>query len=100
MVKHIIIWNFKEELSAEERRDAAAKIKLGLEALIEKIDGIVAISVKTAPLSSSNSDLMLDSTFVDEAALIEYRDHPEHLKVATFVRSVMGERKCFDFAEN
>ncbi len=99
MVKHIIIWNFRDELSDDERSAAAKKIKSGLEGLIEKIDGLVEISVKTMPLKSSSGDLMLDSSFVDEDALIDYQQNPEHLKVAQFVRSVMGERKCFDFED-
>lgn len=99
MVKHIIIWNFKEDMPAAERAAAAEKIKSGLEGLIEKIDGLVEISVKTMPLKSSNGDLMLDSSFVDEDALIDYQQNPEHLKVAQFVRSVVGSRKCFDFED-
>ena len=97
MVKHIIIWNFKEELSDAERTEAAAKIKSGLEGLQGKIDNLLSIKVENMPLSSSNGDLMLDSTFTDEDALKGYQVNPEHLKVAQFVRSVMGGRKCFDY---
>ena len=97
MVKHIIIWNFKEELTADERTAAAKKIKDGLEGLIGKVDGLSEIRVNTCPLSSSNGDLMLDSTLTDEAALQGYQVNPNHVKVAEYVRSVMGSRKCFDY---
>ncbi len=97
MVKHVIIWSFKEELTKEERKSAKIKIKAGLEGLIEKIDGLVEIHVETEPLESSSGDLMLDSLFVDEDALKGYQENPDHIAVATYVRSVMGERKCFDF---
>ena len=97
MVKHIIIWNFREDLSLEEKMSASARIKTELEALIDKIDGLVEIKVQTNPLASSNGELMLDSSFVDEDALKGYQVHPEHVKAAQFVRSVMGDRKCFDF---
>ena len=33
MVKHIILWKLRSELSAEEKRAAAQAIKQGLEAL-------------------------------------------------------------------
>lgn len=99
MIKHIIIWNFKEGFSAEEKKAHAAKIKSGLEGLMGKIDGLTSIHVKTEFLGSSNGDVMLDSTFFSEEALKGYQVHPEHVKVAEFVRSVMGERKCVDFEE-
>ncbi len=97
MVKHIIIWNFKEEYTPEEKAAHAAKIKAGLEGLAGQIDGLTEIKVYTNPLDSSNGDLMLDSTFVDEDALKGYQSNPKHIEVATFVRSVVGARKCFDF---
>ena len=97
MVKHIIIWNFKEELSKEERKSAAERVKTSLEALLGQIDGLTEIKVYTNPLESSNGDLILDSTFTDEAALKGYQVHPKHVEAATFVRSVVGERKCMDF---
>ncbi len=97
MVKHVIIWSFREDLSQSERAEATMKIKTELEALIDKIDGLTEIKVQSNPLASSSGDLMLDSTFVDEAALKAYQVNPDHVKAAQFVRSVVGERKCFDF---
>ena len=97
MVKHIIIWNFKEEYTSEEKTAHAAKIKAGLEGLMGQIEGLTEIKVYTNPFESSNGDLMLDSTFTDEAALKGYQVNPKHIEVATFVRSVVDARKCFDF---
>lgn len=97
MVKHVIIWNFKEELTADERKVAAAKIKEGIEGLLGKIDGLTDIKVYTNPLASSSGDLILDSTFVDEEALKGYQVNPEHVAVATYVRSQVGSRACFDY---
>ncbi len=97
MVKHVIIWNFKEELTAEERTVAAAKIKEGIEGLMGQIDGLTDIKVYINPLASSSGDLILDSTFVDEAALKGYQVHPAHVAVATYVRSQVGSRACFDY---
>ena len=36
MVKHIILWQLKEELSAEEKANIKKEIKSGLEALVGK----------------------------------------------------------------
>lgn len=97
MVKHIIIWNFKEELTADKRAVAAAKIKEGIEGLLGQIEGLTDIKVYTNPLASSSGDLILDSTFVDEEALKGYQVNPKHVEVATYVRSQVGSRACFDY---
>lgn len=97
MVKHIIIWSFREGLSQEEKLEAAKRIKMELEALIDKIDGLEEIKVETVPLESSSGDLLLDSTFVSEDALKAYQINPDHVKAAQFVRSVVETRKCFDY---
>ena len=98
MVKHIILWKLKEELSAEEKAAVKAEIKAGLEGLAGKIPGLLEIKVYTEGLPSSNVDLMLDSSFVDEAALKGYAVHPEHVAVADGkVRPYTATRSCMDF---
>lgn len=98
MVKHIILWTLKEELSAEKKASVKAEIKAGLEGLAGKIPGLLEIKVYTEGLPSSNADLMLDSSFVDEAALKGYAVHPEHVAVADGkVRPFTAVRSCLDF---
>lgn len=98
MVKHVILWQLKDELSAEEKADIKAEIKEGLENLQGKIPGLVEIHVNIGALPSSNVDLMLDSTFEDEAALKGYSVHPEHVKVADGkVRPFTKTRACLDY---
>ena len=98
MVKHMILWQLKDELSAEEKVAVKAGIKEGLEALAGKIPGLTEIKVQTEGLASSNADVMLDSSFVDEAALKGYAVHPEHVAVADGkVRPYTKTRLCLDF---
>ena len=98
MVKHIILWTLKEELTAGEKTAVKAEIKAGLEGLAGKIPGLLEIRVHTEGLPSSNADLMLDSCFVDEAALKGYAVHPEHVAVADGkVRPYTAVRSCLDF---
>lgn len=96
MVKHIILWNLKDELSQREKEESALRIKRELEDLKGKIPGLVEIEVIVNPLSGSNAEIMLDSTFENEEALNGYQVHPEHVKAATFVRSVTCNRMCMD----
>lgn len=98
MVKHIILWQLKSELSAEEKISVKAGIKAGLEGLLGVIPGLTAISVQTESLESSNADVMLDSTFESVEALKNYAVHPAHVAVANGkVRPYTQQRSCLDF---
>jgi hypothetical protein len=98
MVKHVILWQLKDEFSEEEKVSIRAGIKEGLEGLAGKIPGLTEIKVQTEMLPSSNVDVMLDSTFVDEAALKGYAVHPAHVEVAdTKVRPYTKTRACIDY---
>ena len=97
MVKHIILWTLKDTLSDEEKIAVKKGIKEGLEGLKGKIPGLLDIHVETEGLASSNADLMLDSSFEDEAALKGYAVHPEHVAVADGkVRPYTAVRSCLD----
>ncbi len=98
MVKHVILWTLKSEYSESQKQEIKKGIKEGLEGLLGKIDGLTQIKVYTEGLISSNADLMLDSTFVDEQALKAYAVHPEHVAVADGkVRPFTAQRSCLDF---
>lgn len=99
MVKHIILWRLREDLTAEEKESVKQGIKAGLEGLAGRISGMVDITVNVdGRLDSSNADVMLDSTFIDEAALKAYAVHPEHVAVAdSKVRPYTCLRTCLDY---
>ena len=98
MVKHIILWQLKDELSAQEKELVKKEIKAGLEDLKGKGPGLVDIHVQISALDSSNADLMLDVTLEDAAALKGYAVHPDHLAVANSkVRPYTKTRICIDF---
>ena len=98
MVKHIILWQLKDELSGEEKAKVRTDIKIGLEGLAGKIPGLIDIHVQTEMLDSSNADLMLDSTFEDADSLKGYAVHPEHIAVADgAVRPYTKSRVCIDY---
>lgn len=98
MVKHVILWQLKDTLSAAEKEEIKVGIKEGLEQLQGKIPGLLEIRVHINGLGSSNADLMLDSSFVDETALKGYAVHPEHVAVADGkVRPYTATRTCLDY---
>ena len=99
MVKHVILWQLKDELTAEEKITVKAEMKDALEGLMGKIPGLLDVKVYTEGLESSkNAEVMLDTTFTDEAALKAYAVHPEHVAVADGkVRPFTKYRACLDF---
>ncbi len=98
MVKHIILWQLKDECG--DKNTVKAGIKNGLEALLGVIPGLLDIKVYTDGLDSSNADVMLDSTFTDEDALKNYAVHPAHVEVVNGkVRPFTKTRLCLDFEQ-
>ena len=47
MVKHIILWRLREDLTAEEKESVKQGIKAGLEGLAGRIPGMVDITLST-----------------------------------------------------
>ncbi len=98
MVKHVILWTLKDELSETKKEEVKKGIKEGLEGLKGVIPGLRDIVVNINGLPSSNVDLMLDSTFDDEEALKAYAVNPAHVAVADGkVRPYTKTRGCLDF---
>lgn len=96
MVKHMIIWKMKEELA--DKQAVAQEIKIALEGLVGKIDGLRSMSILTECYSCSAGDVMMDSAFEDLAALEAYQKHPLHVEIANgLVRSAMCQRLSFDY---
>ena len=99
MVRHIVMWNFKEEFTEEQNIQNAQKIKAELEALPSKIEGVISLKVFVSTLPSGNRAVVLNSLFTDENALKNYVVHPEHVRVGALVRAAFTDRACADYIE-
>ena len=96
MVKHMIVWKFKDELANKGER--ATEIKTALEDLVGKIDGLLEMHILTNGMPCSSGDLMMDSTFESADALAAYQKHPLHVAIADgLVRPSMASRLSFDY---
>ncbi|MCL1936233.1 MAG: Dabb family protein [Defluviitaleaceae bacterium] len=93
MIKHIVCWNFKENVTFIEKERA----KLELENLLNKIDGLEEVKVYINLLNTSDRQMVLDSTFISNEALLNYQIHKEHQKVAEFVKNITCDRVCLDY---
>jgi len=99
MVKHIILWKLREDLTEVEKESVKRGIKEGLEGLKGQVPGLLEIKVNIdGRLESSNCDVMLDSTLESAEALKGYAKHPAHVAVADGkVRPYTCSRTCLDF---
>ena len=92
MVRHIVAWKLKEEnLEANVER-----MKKELTDLVGKIEGLVSLEVG-ACFEGSEYSAALDSVFESREALDYYRTHPEHVKVADFIHTIMIDRTAIDY---
>ena len=98
MIKHIVIWKLKEESGGQNKAEIAAALKEQLEALPPLIPEIrelaVGSNVKEGPFAG---DVALHAAFDSLEALARYASHPEHVKVGTFLKEVVLERRVVDF---
>lgn len=99
MVRHVILWKLKENLTPEEKQVVKEGIKEGLEGLVGKVPGLCEVKVHIdGRLDSSNADVMLDSVLESTEALKGYAKHPEHVAVADGkVRPYTVVRTCLDY---
>ena len=99
MVKHIILWKLREELSAEEKETVKAGIKAGLEGLQGVVPGLQSVHVQIdGVLPSSTADVMLDCTLESPVVLQRNGRPPRPTVLAnTKVRPYTAVRTCLDF---
>ena len=98
MVKHVVMWKFKEigERNSKAQNLEIAKSKLmGLKDTIPQIQ---SISVgQNLNSDSSTYDLVLIADFNSKEDLDAYIENPEHAKVSAFLKKVKIGRICIDY---
>ena len=100
MVKHIVMWRFKESVNKEEQPALKQDMKEHLEGLQGQIPGLLKLEFKADLLSKSTHDMALVSEFESAKDLANYSSHPKHVAVAdTYVRPFVYDRSCLDYEE-
>jgi quinol monooxygenase YgiN len=98
MIKHVVMWWLRDSEDGVSRQENAQRLKAMLEALTASVPGIAALEVGINMIEDeAAADVVLVSAFADQAALDAYQKHPEHLKVAEFVKRVRTERRVVDY---
>ena len=80
MVKHLVMWNFKEDFPEEKKEALAKEADARLKALVGQIKGLTFAEMKLNRL------------------LAAYQVHPLHVAVATeIIKPATCDRACFDY---
>ncbi len=90
MIKHIVVWKMKEEVSAEQK----AEMKARLEVLQGTINELIYIEVG---VDEGNGAMSLTSTFASKEDLDTYQAHPAHQDVVGFVKPLVADRTVCDY---
>ena len=99
MIRHIVMFKFKEEAEGKTKMENVLATKAMLEALPAKIPQILASTVEIGAEGANpeNADLILISDFESFETLNQYIVHPDHKAVGAFMRPLRESRAAIDF---
>jgi hypothetical protein len=99
MIRHVVMWKIKDEAFGKSKQEICLQIQKELEELLPKIPAIkeLQVSFNHPDCPQDNYDVVLDTVFDSVADLSAYQQHPEHQKVASFIKQVVVGRACIDY---
>ncbi len=98
MLKHIVVWKFRESAEGATREENLKTAKRLLEMLPSRIREIRRFEVGIDVSQGEQSyDLVLSSEFSDGQALHAYQVHPDHVRLVEFLRKVHQGRIVVDY---
>ena len=97
MIRHVVMWKFKNEAEGKTREENMAIVRDRLYALLPIIPELrkmeIGLDISHTDMSM---DLMLVTEFDSVADMKKYAEHPEHLRVSAYVRQVIETRVVLD----
>jgi len=98
MIKHIVMWNVREEANEKSKDENIKDMIKRLHDLKSKIPQIVEIEAgRNFKEGPGAFDVALYSSFKSKDDLETYAQHPDHLSVVEFIKSIVSERVVVDY---
>ncbi len=98
MLKHIVLWKFKDEACGQSKAENMDMMRAKLLALPPIIDCIRDFEIGEDVYHSDKSyDMCLVSAFDSVDAMLEYREHPDHAAVSAQMKELVEARVVIDF---
>ena len=92
MIRHVIMWKFKEDVKEDMYRFLEQ-----LQALNGVIPEILHMEVGVNAKEGNNYDACLISDFADWDALDRYKKDPRHVAVSALCKSIRTDRGAVDY---
>ena len=97
MVKHIVMWQFKDFAEGKSKEENILFIKEKLENLVNIIPQIKSLEVGKNILPDTDYDAILYSEFNSPEDLEIYQNHPEHKKISGYISKIRNDRISGDY---
>ncbi len=98
MIKHIVMWKFKDSANGRTKEENIEYIISKLLALPAIIPQIKSMEIKKDVLKSERSfDVVLICDFESLDALSKYQVHPDHQNVSKYMAQVVEKRAAVDY---
>jgi len=99
MIRHIVLWKLDNSYSTEEKAEIKKQLNSKLLHLNGKIDQLsyLEVSFNSEIANQTNFDIMLDSAFESMENLQIYQEHPEHVKVRDYIKTLKLNRAAIDY---
>lgn len=97
MVKHIVLFRFREDVDAATANIAAKRFCDGIMSLPAIIPQIHKIEVGININPDECWHICLYSEFSNLEDVKLYSNHPAHVKVASELKRLLSERSCVDY---
>jgi len=98
MIRHIVMFKMKEELTGEIRDQAIVRLKGAIDGMADHVPQVrfLQTGVNFNPRPQA-FDLVLVSDFETEGDLDLYRDHPQHQLVMDVIKDVVDRVHVVDY---
>lgn len=91
MIRHLVMWTLKDAADAP-------RFKAELDSCIDLVPGMRSFEVHLRSEGrEANVDVLLDSSFVDAAAVDAYQNHPHHKAVIARIGPLRNTRHVMDY---
>ena len=97
MIRHVVMWKFKEEAEGKSKVENMQIVRDSLFALLPIIPEIKKMEIGADIGGTDMSyDMVLIMEFESMEALHTYKVHPEHQKISQYVKKVRTARATVD----
>ena len=96
MIRHIVMWKYKSELSLEDREALFKKLLLAADNMNGKVNGLIKAELIKNINSEEKYDLCLYCEFETLEDIQAYQEDPVHLAFKDIISGNVFDRACID----